>query len=238
MTTSLKWTQIKTELILIGGMSSPWHSNFWPPSLGNAPEPASSAKSLGIVISNDLSLNAQIGSVVSASFFQLQRINKISRFLSRDALTLVILALVISRLDYANSLYVGIPAYQQRRLQLIQNQAARLIFHLPKWQHVRMILKNLHWLPVSLRCTFKLGCTIFKALHGNSPAFISSRIQRYVPSRDMRSSHLNLLVRPSFKRKKLGVARFATVAPQFWNSLPVEMRLATSYAHFRKMLKT
>lgn len=183
-------------------------------------------------------MKAQISSVVSASFFQLRRIRKISRFLTREALTLVILALVISRLDYANSLYLGIPVYQLRRLQLVQNQAARLIFHQPKWHHVRPLMKSLHWLPVVKRCAFKLGCTIFEALYGNSPAFISSRLHRCIPSRDLGSSHLSLLVTPSFKRKKHGGLRFAVLAPQFWNSLPAEMRSLTSLAQFRKQLKT
>lgn len=151
---------------------------------------------------------------------------------------MAVLALVISRLDYANFLYVGIPAYQQRRLQLVQNQAARLISQMPKWQHVRTSMKNLHWLPVSMRYLFKLGCTIFKAIHGLGPAFISSSNQRYTPSPNLRSSHLNLLAKPSFKREKHGGARFAVVGPQFWNSLPAEMRSITSYAQFRKMLKT
>lgn len=163
-------------------MHHPWNSNFWPSTLGNPPLPVSAAKSLGIVVSNDLSMKAQISSVVSAGFYQLRRIKKISRFLSQEALTLVILALVISRLDYANSLYVGIPAYQLKCLQLVQNQAARLIFNQPKWHRVRSLMKSLHWLPVAMRGLFKVGCTIFKALHGNCPNFISSKILRYVPS--------------------------------------------------------
>lgn len=72
----LKMNPDKTELILTGGQSNPWHSSFWPPSLGCAPVPACSAKSLGIVISSDLSLSGQNGSAVSASFFQLRKIKK------------------------------------------------------------------------------------------------------------------------------------------------------------------
>lgn len=171
----LKLNPDKTELILTGGSSNPWNPNFWPSLLGDPPNPAESVKSLGVIISKDLSMKSQIGAVVSSSFFHLRRIRKICRFLTTEALSLVLMALIISRIYYVNSLYVGIPAYQLHHLQLVQNQAARLIFQ-PRHQHVRPLLKSLHWLPVAKRCAFKLGCTTFKGLAGQGPVFISSLI--------------------------------------------------------------
>lgn len=110
----LKLNHDKTELVLTGATANPWNSNFWPQSLGCPPSPVSSVKSLGIIISNDLTMKAQINSVVSACFFHLRRIRKIRRFLTTEALLQVILALVMSRIDYANSLYAGIPVYHSR----------------------------------------------------------------------------------------------------------------------------
>jgi hypothetical protein len=37
-------------------------------------------------------------------------------------------SLVISRLDYANSLLAGLPAYKLKSLQAVQDSAARLIY--------------------------------------------------------------------------------------------------------------
>ena len=42
----------------------------------------------------------------------------------------LVVALVHSRLDYGNSVQVGIPVYLMRRLQSVLNAAARLICHL------------------------------------------------------------------------------------------------------------
>lgn len=234
----LKLNPDKTELILTGGSANPWNASFWPTELGTSPIPASSVKSLGILISNDLSMKAQIGAVVSSCFFQLRKLRKISRFLTTEALTLAILALVTSRIDYANSLYVGIPAYQQHRLQLVQNQAARLIARLSRRQHIQPLLKHLHWLPVNKRSAFKLGCITFNALAGKGPTYILSKIHQYKPTRALRSSHSNLLSTFSFKRERVGGLRFSVLAPKFWNSLPMEIRLTESYGEFRKLLKT
>lgn len=48
----------------------------------------------------------------------------------------VVVALILSRLDYCNALYLGIHKGQLRRLQLVQNAAARLVMDLPKHHSV------------------------------------------------------------------------------------------------------
>jgi len=45
-------------------------------------------------------------------------------------------ALVHCRLEYGNSVLVGIPAYLQRRLQSLLNAAARLIYRLGFHDHI------------------------------------------------------------------------------------------------------
>ena len=47
----------------------------------------------------------------------------------------LMVTLVHSRLNYGNSVLVGIPVYLMRRLQSVLNAAARLIFHLRRSDH-------------------------------------------------------------------------------------------------------
>jgi len=51
-------------------------------------------------------------------------------------MTVLVVALVHSRLDYGNSVLVCIPAYLMRRLQSVVNAATRLIFHLKRCDHI------------------------------------------------------------------------------------------------------
>ena len=60
-------------------------------------------------------------------------------------------SLVISRLDYCNSLLYDIPKYQRDKLQRIQNTAARMITGARSSDHITPLLKSLHWLPVEAR---------------------------------------------------------------------------------------
>jgi len=70
--------------------------------------------------------------------------------------TSIAVALVQSRLDYANSLLYHTSAYNINKLQRVQNMAARLV--LPNSQlHKADILFRLHWLPISKRIEFKIA---------------------------------------------------------------------------------
>ncbi|KAI5613119.1 hypothetical protein C0J50_11479, partial [Silurus asotus] len=67
-------------------------------------------------------------------------IQKIRPFLSTQAVQVLVQSLVISRLDYCNSLLAGLPLNAIRPLQTIQNAAARLVFNQPKFSHTTPLL--------------------------------------------------------------------------------------------------
>ncbi len=116
--------------------------------------------------------------------------------MSFDDLKHVIHALILSRLDYCNSLYLGIPAVLLNRLQLLQNAATRLLTGTKKQVSVSPVLASLHWLPVHFRVQFKVLLYVFKALHGLAPEYISDMIQVYTMTRPLRSSQKFLLTVP------------------------------------------
>ena len=75
-------------------------------------------------------------------------------------------ALVISRLDYCNSLLTGIQTSLMSRLEMVQHRAARLIFRSSGHQSVTVLMKDLHWLPVTSRVRFKVLVLVFKCRNG------------------------------------------------------------------------
>ena len=64
-----------------------------------------------------------------------------------DVFARVFMSLVISRMDYCNSVLVGLPASTLAPLQRAQNAAARLILGLSRRSHITRALQQLHWLP-------------------------------------------------------------------------------------------
>ena len=54
---------------------------------------------------------------------------KIRNLLTKEACETLIVGLVISHLDYANSMLIGIPECDLKRLQHVQNIAAKLVLN-------------------------------------------------------------------------------------------------------------
>ncbi len=118
------------------------------------PYVTSHARNLGVIFYSELCLEKQISSVVKNSYYQLRIISRLKSTLSFQDLEKVIHAFITSRLDYCNSLYLGLPKSLLARLQMVQNAAARLLTGAKKHDHITPILTSLHWLPVSFRIQF------------------------------------------------------------------------------------
>ena len=119
----------------------------------------------------------------------------------------------MSRLDFGNAMFYGLPETQLRKLQMIQNSAQRLITGTRRRDHVTPVLFSLHWLPVRQRIEFKLLLFVFRAVHHLCPVYLSS-LERY------------------------GRLAFSVAGPTLWNALPPAIRQANSVAVFKSLLKT
>ena len=123
---SLKLNGSKTELLTLHAKrKSISRTTGTPPTiLGQTIAPSNKAKSLGVTFDSDMMLAAQIGSVVSGSHHLLRMLRRLIPFIPEKDTAVVVGTIINSRLDYANSLYLGLPKYQISRLQVVQNMAA------------------------------------------------------------------------------------------------------------------
>ena len=118
-------------------------------------------------------MEAHVKSVCRSSFFYLYNISSIQRVLDMKRTVIIVQALVISRLDYCNSLLCGLPAIPIKRLQRVKNAAARVIAKADRRDHISPIVFKLHWLPVKLRMKYKILLLTYRALHGLAPTYIT-----------------------------------------------------------------
>jgi len=87
----------------------------------------------------------------------LRRLRQLKRHVGVEVMRQLITSFIFSRLDYCNALLVNLPFSTIAPLQPVQNAAARLLLGLPRRDHVRPALKELHWLPVVFRINFKVA---------------------------------------------------------------------------------
>ena len=86
-----------------------------------------SVRYLGITLDSTLSLHQHVMNVCRVACLELRHIISIRNLLSVDAVKTLVCSFVLSRLDYCNSLLVDLPQYLIKRLQGVQNVAARSI---------------------------------------------------------------------------------------------------------------
>ncbi|KAL0154148.1 hypothetical protein M9458_050607 [Cirrhinus mrigala] len=147
-------------------------------------------------------------------------------------------AFMTSRLDYCNALLGGCSASSINKLQIVQNAAARVLTRSRKYDHITPILKSLHWLPIGFCISYKILLLIYKALNGLAPAYLTSLLPRYNPSRSLRSQNSGLLVVPRIAKSTKGGRAFSHLAPKLWNSLPDNVRGSDTLSLFKSRLKT
>ena len=123
------------------------------------------------------------------------------------------------------------------KLQVVQNNAARLVMRIRKRDHITPILQDLHWLPIRARIEFKVLTLVHKCLNGSAPAYLSELLKLYSPARSLRSETKDLLIEPRFKNSKFGGRAFSVNAPRLWNTLNSDIRNNT-YPTFRRQIKT
>jgi len=93
-------------------------------------------------------------------------------------------------MDYCNSLIYGLPRSLIRKVQSVQNAAARLLTGTRRGDHISPVLRQLHWLPVQRRVDFKLACFVYSSLSGQAPPYLAdnTHLVSEGPRRRLRSS--------------------------------------------------
>ena len=114
---------------------------------------------LGTWLDQHLSLKKkQITTKCATAVFNIQCIKHIWNPLTQSACQTLIQGLVIAHLNYANALYFRLQEIDVKKLQIVQNIAARLILRKTNWDSITECLRELHWLLLELRLTSKSWC--------------------------------------------------------------------------------
>jgi len=86
------------------------------------------------------------------------------------------------------------------------NAAARLIYSSSRFDHITLLLRQLHWLKAKERIDFKLAVLIvFKCVHGSAPPYLTDELSRpadpkcdadFARHRHLHPSFVELALRP------------------------------------------
>jgi hypothetical protein len=201
-------------------------------------ESESCVRNLGVWLDEMLTMEKQVNSISKSAYMHLRNIGRIRRYLTSDATKSLIHASVTSRLDYCNTLLYGLPCTLINKLQRVQNTGARIITRSSRHDHIRPVLKDLHWLPISRRIDYKMLMLTWKALHGFAPTYIVDLLEVYTSSRSLRSTSVVSLVVPRSKTRSYGGRSLRCAAASLWNALPSQLKDIATQESFRRSLRT
>ena len=212
----LKLNSDKTEIKLFGTKHSLSCINI--PSLNVAGTCVTitegTIRNLGVMMDSLLSMSSLVGKMIQSACFHIRNIGTVRKMLTESSTKTLVHSLVMSRLDYGNSLLCGVPNELIQRLQRVQNKAARLVTLISGRAHITPVLKSLHWLPITARVQYKVLLLVYKALAGLAPQYIRELIPEHQPVRQLRSSIQGLLKVPRSKLITVGDRAFSIYAPK------------------------
>jgi len=211
------------------------------PLLSALVKPSSAVLDLGVNTDGQLTMADHVAALCRSCLFQLRQLRMVKSSLTLEAAKTLVHAFVSSRLDYCYSLLYRIGDGLLTKLQTVQNAAARVVIGTSKFDHITPVLRQLHWLPVRQRITFKLTMITFKCLYSLAPLYLANvctPVSSVVDIWQLRLANSWALVVPR-TRTTISGGTFALACRVTWNSLPVDLRTSSlSRDTFAKKLKT
>ena len=194
---------------------------------------------LGTWMGSVLSFKYHVKIKCKSAMFNLVCIKRLRPSLTVEVANIQVMGLVISHLDYTNSILFGVPDIMMKQLQRVQNMTAKVVLQADKYASPRECMKNLHWLPISKRIEHKILTVVYKCTRGLAPKYLQDLIKQHIPSRPrLHSSGSSIkLVVPHVTRQTFAARAFSMCGPSLWNSLPADITEAPTVDKFKTKLK-
>jgi len=138
--------------------------------------PVTSVRDLGVHIDSDLTMRSDV--VATIRFAPLRQIRSVRRSLSRQAVLTLVRALVVSKVDYCNSVVAGVSVSVHLLDYWTDCSPCSTPAHLlaKRSEHVSHLLSELHWLRVPERIRFRL-CVLAYCCLSTAPSYLTHRPQ-------------------------------------------------------------
>ena len=143
---------------------------------------------------------------------------------------------MLSKLNFASTLYLGMTEKNLGRLQKVQNYAAKVITLARKYDHVTPILHHLNWLPFKEFVKYRYLSMIYQVIHGLAPIYLCDLVKLYQPIRELRSIYSQNLEIPRLN-SKFARRSFKFLAPTMWNELPIYIKTCETLQNFKCKIK-
>jgi hypothetical protein len=194
-------------------------------------------KVLGVYIDRTLSWDIQVNKICSKINSKLSLLKRISYFLTFDMKCLFYNSYIVSAFDYCCPVWAKHKQIHTKKIFTLQKRVGKVILQKPMRTPSNVIFDDLKWLTFENRVNYHICILVYKTLHNQCPVYMKdiisfSRNENY----SLRSSSRNDIA--SFKYNTQYMKRsFANQSRLFWNTLPENIRSASSIKSFKTKCK-
>ena len=183
---------------------------------------------LGVEIQANLKWHAQISRLIKKLKTRLVGLVKLKFLVPYETRKTLTLGIFNSVLVYCLPLFGGCDKGQLQELQLLQNQAARIVAHQPPRSNRADLYDKLQWMTVHQLVVYHTLLTVFKIRQNGEPEYLATILK--IDNRNGK------IIVPN---SKLVLAKnsFCYRGASNWNSLPTYIRNATKIGEFKRKLK-
>ena len=242
----LKMKPDKTEFIVFGSRKSlPKCNNTTSIEIiDQTISRSSTVRYLGAFLDQNLTLDMHFNCKCQIAKWNLIKIKRIRKFLTPETTKIIIHALVLLHLDYANGILYGTSQTNINKFQRIQNMASKTILCKNRRDSVTSCLIELHWLPIQARLDFKILLMVYKCLNQQARPYLSELLD-LIRTADAKKNittknylKYEQLEIPRVQKKTFASRSFSVIGPSLWNNIPENIRKCQNVDEFKTSLKT
>ena len=191
-------------------------------------------KLLGVTISNTLTWDNHVNTVIKKCNSYLYLLSRIKLFLSIEIRKRFYNAYILPHFDFCCVIWGNCSAALEDILVKFQKRAARVILDKDYSTPSKHLFNELNWLTFPERVVFLKSIQIFKTLNGNAPEYLqtSFTFTSEIHSRLLRSTSNAQLYTPR-PNTELFRTSFAFSGTSIWNSLPYHVKQSSSLKQFK-----
>lgn len=204
----------------------------------NSVEQKEEAKLLGVMIDSRLCWDKHVQKLLTKMGNTLAVIKRCAKYFTPQIVKQVLYALFFSHLDYCSVVWSNTSSTNIKKLQVIQNKAARLALSCGFRSNVDSMHESLSWFKVENRLVYSLMVFLYNVITNKTPFILYAKLSfstdtHYYPTRHAVGGSFIL---PIVKTKSIQRSvRYRAMCE--WNSLPNTIKQQNTLYGFKKSLK-
>ena len=197
---------------------------------------STNVKYLGVTLTNTLSWDKHVATVVKSIRTKLYQLKISKHLLPKNLRLRLITSLIFPQADYCCVALTDITGQLNSQLYKAINACIRFALDVKRDEHMTPFYRELRWLKIETRRTYFMGCLLFRIINTRQPDLLYKSItyRNAKTSRTTRASE-DLLSLP-LCRTEIYRRSFVFSASKLWNNLPPHVRSAQSINIFKARL--